>query len=53
MERWSKMPEVSDLEEKVSTWNVESHEVLVSFDVTLLYTSVPVAEALQVLDKKT
>ena len=41
-----------DLVEDVSTWKVELDEILVSFDVRSLYTSVPVAEALQAVDKK-
>ena len=40
-----------DLMEEILTWKVEPDEVLVSFDVKSLYTSVPVDDALRVVEK--
>ena len=45
------MRNTKDLVEEVSTGKVEPGEVLVNFDVKS-HTSVPVAEALQAVDKK-
>ena len=38
--------------EEVRSWKLETDEVLVSFGVKSLYTSVPVAEALQAVEMK-
>ena len=41
-----------DLVDKVRNWNMQEDEVLVSFDVKSLFTSVPVDEAMKAVNKR-
>jgi hypothetical protein len=39
------------LKEKVKNWRVERNEILVSYDVKNLYQSIPIDEALKLIEK--
>jgi hypothetical protein len=39
------------LKEKVKNWRVERNEILVSYDVKNLYPSIPIDEALKLIEK--
>jgi hypothetical protein len=40
-----------ELKEKVKNWRVERNEILVSYDVKNLYQSIPIDEALKLIEK--
>ena len=39
------------MKEKVKNWRVERNEILVSYDVKNLYPSIPIDEALKLIEK--
>jgi hypothetical protein len=40
-----------ELREKVKNWRVDENEILVSYDVKNLYPSIPIDEALKLVEK--